>query len=100
MIDDTYREDLEKLVEKIRTIVIYSENLISNDIDIEETKRKYNIVSKALKNKTDLVIEYKKKKKIITPHNFSFYKDLIYITGYSKNDDDLRTYNLNEINIE
>lgn len=100
MIDNPYKEDLEKLVEKIRTIVIYSENLITKDMDVEETKRKYNIVSKALKNKTDLVIEYKNKKKIVTPHNFSFYKDLIYITGYSKTDEDLRTYNLNEINIE
>jgi len=100
LLDNTNKEDVEKLLEKIRTIVIYSDNLISKEISAEEIKRKYNLVSKALKDKTDLVIEHKKKIKIVTPHNFSFYKDLIYITGYSKTDEDLRSYSLNEINIK
>ena len=38
--------------------------------------------------------------KVIKPHNFSFYKEYIYVTGYSKTDKDLRTYNLAEIKIK
>lgn len=30
----------------------------------------------------------------------SFYKNFIYLTGYSKTDKDLRTYNLSEIKIK
>ena len=52
------------------------------------------------KGNVDLEIENKKKNKIVTPHNISFYKDCIYLTGYSKTDKDLRTYNLNEIKIK
>ena len=92
--------EIEKLLEKIKTIVIYSDNNIIVGDNVEETKRKYNLVSKALKNNNDIVIEYKNKTKLITPHNFSFYKNVIYVTGYSKTDKDLRTYNLNEINIK
>ena len=43
---------------------------------------------------------YKNKKRMLVPHNFSFYKDYIYITGYSEKDKDLRTYNLLEINFK
>ena len=63
-------------------------------------KKKYNLVSRALKNNSDIEIEYKNKTKVINPHNFSFYKEYIYITGYSKTDKDLRTYNLAEIKIK
>ena len=100
ILDKKNKENIEKLLEKIKTIVIYSDNSIIAEKDEEELKKKYNIVSKAIKNKTDLKIEYKKKVKVLIPHNFSFYKDFIYITGYSKNDKDLRTYNLNEISIK
>ncbi len=94
------KNEVEQLLEKIKTIVIYSTN---NDIekqDSQELKNKYNIISKAIKNNSDLEIEYKNKKKIVTPHNISFYKEWIYLTVYSKNDKDLRTYNLNEIKIK
>lgn len=94
------RNDVEKLLEKIKTIVIYSDTTLIKGQDAYEMKNKYNLVSKALKNNSDLEIEYKNKTKVITPYNFSFYKDYIYITGYSKTDKDLRTYNLNEIKIK
>lgn len=97
LLDD--KNDVEILLEKIKTIVIYSDNTIVNVSEGELTK-KYNFISKALKNNSDIEIEYKNKIKIVTPHNFSFYKDLIYLTGYSKTDEELRTYNLNEINVK
>ena len=100
LLDLKNRNDVEKLLEKIKTIVIYSDTTLIKGQDADEMKKKYNLVSKALKNNSDLEIEYKNKLKVITPHNFSFYKDYIYITGYSKTDEDLRTYNLNEIKIK
>lgn len=100
MLDGKNKNDIEKLLEKIKTIVIYSDVSLINGQDTDELKKKYNIVSKALKNNSDIKVEYKNKVKVITPHNFSFYKEYIYITGYSITDEDLRTYNLNEINIK
>lgn len=100
MLDEKNKNDIEKLLEKIKTIVIYSDVSLMNEQDTDEMKKKYNMVSKALKNNSDIEVEYKNKVKVITPHNFSFYKECIYITGYSKTDENLRTYNLNEINIK
>ena len=100
ILDKKNRSDIEKLLEKIRTIVIYSDATLITANDLQEVKKKYNFISKAIKDNLDIEIKYKNKTKLITPHNFSFYKDYIYITGYSKEDDELRTYNLNEINFK
>ena len=94
------KEKLEPLLEKIKTIVIYSESEKNLKQSASEVKRKYNIVSKAIKEQTSLLIEYKNKVKEFIPHNISFYKDFIYITGYSTSDDELRSYNINEINFK
>lgn len=100
LLDSKSKIELEKLLEKIKTIVIYSDSERTSNESLEEINKKYNMVSKAIKNNDDIEIEYKNKLKIITPHNFSFYKEYIYLTGYSKTDEELRTYNLNEINIK
>ena len=93
------KTNLARILEKIKTIVIYSEKQTEED-DTEEVKRKYNIISRAIKENEELIIEYKKKERIIIPHNISFYKNYVYVTGYSKYDEDLRTYNLSEINFK
>ena len=98
-LDGIEKNNMERILEKIKTIVIYSEKQ-NNDDDSYESKRKYNIISKAIKDNEELVIKYKKREKVIIPHNISFYKDYVYVTGYSKSDKDLRTYNLSEINFE
>ena len=98
-LNEDNKKDVEKLLEKIKTIVIYSDDTLVKE-DAQEMKKNYNLVSRALKNNSDIVIEYKEQTKVITPYNFSFYKDYIYVTGYSKSDEDLRTYNLNEIKIK
>lgn len=96
-LEKNIKNDIEILLEKIKTIVIYSENpSINNNNKIEQDK-KYKIISKAIKEENKLIITYKNIEKVIIPHNISFYKDNIYFTGYSENDKDLRTYNLNEI---
>lgn len=98
-LDDKEKQDLEYLLEKIKTIVIYSEhqNVKENP---EETRLKMNYLSKAIKNNSEISIVYKGKNKLLVPHNISYYKDYIYVTGFSKSDDDLRTYNLSEINLK
>ena len=98
-LDDNEKQDLEYLLEKIKTIVIYSEqqNVKENP---EETRLKMNYLSKAIKNNSEISIVYKGKNKLLVPHNISYYKDYIYVTGFSKSDDDLRTYNLSEINLK
>lgn len=93
------KTNLDRILEKIKTIVIYSEKQTEED-DTEEVKRKYNIISRAIKENEELVIEYKNKERIIIPHNISFYKNYVYVTGYSKYDEDLRTYNLSEISFK
>lgn len=100
LLENENKNEAEQLLEKIKTIVIYSGSSEIEEQDSQELKKKYNIVSKAIKGNVDLEIEYKKKNKIVTPHNISFYKDYIYLTGYSKTDKDLRTYNLYEIKIK
>ena len=95
------RDDFEHLVEKIRTIVIYSDYKNESDEEnVKETNKKYNKISKAIKDGKTIVIIHKGKEKNFQPHTVSFYKDYIYFTGYSENDQDLRTYNLNEINLK
>lgn len=100
LLENKNKNEAEQLLEKIKTIVIYSDRSAIEKQDSQEIKNKYNIVSKAIKGNVDITIEYKNKNKIVTPHNISFYKDCIYLTGYSKTDKDLRTYNLNEIKIK
>lgn len=100
LLENKNRKEVETLLEKIKTVVIYSDSSSMEKQDSHELKIKYNIVSKAIKDNIDLEIEYKNKNKIVSPHNISFYKNFIYLTGYSKNDKELRTYNLNEIKIK
>lgn len=100
LLDYKNKNDVEKVLEKIKTIVIYSDAALIKGQDTDEIKKKYKLISKALRNNADIQIEYKNETKLINPHNFSFYKENIYITGYSKKDEDLRTYNLNEIKIK
>ena len=100
LLDQKNKNDVENLLEKIKTIVIYSNSLFVKIQDTDELNKKYNLISKALKNNDDIEIEYKNKIKNVNPHHFTFYKNCIYFTGYSKTDEDLRTYNLNEIKIK
>lgn len=100
LLETKNRNEAEQLLEKIKTIVIYSDGGSIEKSDSQELKNKYNILSKAIRDNVDVEIQYKNKKKIVRPHNMSFYKDCIYLTGYSKTDNDLRTYNLIEIKIK
>ena len=68
MLESKSRNEAEQLLEKIKTIVIYSDSSSIKEQDSQELKKKYNIISKAIKNNIDIEIEYKNKNKIVTPH--------------------------------
>jgi len=79
-------------------LVIYSvdvdKKIAAND---EEIKNRYTILSNAIINKKNVTLIYHKKNRIFLPYTFSFYKNLIYTTGFSYTDNDIRTFNLAEI---
>ena len=58
MLESKSRNEAEQLLEKIKTIVIYSDSSSIKEQDSQELKKKYNIISKAIKNNIDVEIEY------------------------------------------
>lgn len=92
------QNDISITLEKIKTIVIYSaDDNKKSLIDNMEVKKRYVILSKAIVNKQTVEFFYHSKLRRFLPYTFSFYKNLIYITGFSYLDNDIRTFNLNEI---
>lgn len=61
LLENKNKNEAEQLLEKIKTVVIYSDGSAIEEQDSQELKNKYNIVSKAIKGNVDLEIEYKKK---------------------------------------
>lgn len=94
----TEKNNLNITLEKIKTLVIYSvednENLQIDSIDI---KSKYVALSNAISKKGHVKFIYRNRKREFLPYVFSFYKNLVYITGYSFTDNDMRTFNLSKI---
>ena len=82
-LDVNNKKEVELLLEKIKIIVIYSNDNVTLEKDLVDLKAKYNVISKAIKNGTGIVVKYKNKNVTIKPHNVSFYKDCVYFTGYS-----------------
>ena len=97
-ISDEHDDWMWANLEKIKTLVIYSvdvdKKIAAND---EEIKNRYTILSNAIINKKNVTLIYHKKNRIFLPYTFSFYKNLIYTTGFSYTDNDIRTFNLAEI---
>lgn len=95
---NTEKDNLNITLEKIKTLVIYSvdenENMKMDNIDV---KRKYKVLSNAINKKSHVEFIYHNKKRDFLPYSFSFYKNLIYITGFSFTDNDMRTFNLSKI---
>ncbi len=97
-LNEDERKNINVTLEKIRSIVIYSVDEQRNiKIDKEEIRNKYIIISHALKNNNELIFKYHNKLRRFIPYNFTFYKDFIYITGYSIEENDIKTLNLSLI---
>ena len=68
------KNNINITLEKIKTLVIYS-------VDVDKK----------------IAANDEEKNRIFLPYTFSFYKNLIYTTGFSYTDNDIRTFNLAEI---
>ena len=92
------QERLSITLEKLRAIVIYSADEKRNfTIDKADLQKKYTIISKAIKNKKQIYFKYHNKPRKFIPYSFTYYKDFIYVTGYSVDEDDIKTLNLSGI---
>lgn len=97
-LDTKEQQNIMLTLEKIRAIVIYSSDEKRNiKIDKEDLQKKYNIISKAINNNSELTFKYHNKQRKFVPYSFTYYKNFIYITGYSKDEDDIKTLNLSLI---
>lgn len=92
------QQKLNITLEKIRSIVIYSADEKRNiKIDKEDLQKKYNIISRAIKEQNILTFKFHSKERRFQPFSFTYYKDFIYITGYSIDENDIKTLNLSGI---
>ena len=92
------KEKITITLEKLRSIVIYSADEKRNiQIDKQDVKNKYQIISRAIKDNKVICFKYHNKLRKFIPYNFTFYKDFIYITGYSITEEDIKTLNLSKI---
>lgn len=97
-LDQHEQDKLSITLEKLRAIVIYSADEKRNfKIDKEDLQQKYTIISNAIKNRKELNFKYHNKKRQFLPYSFTYYKDFIYVTGYSILEDDIKTLNLSGI---
>lgn len=97
-LDDKEYQKITLTLEKIRSIVIYSSDEKRNIIiNKEDLQRKYNTISKAIKDNSELIFKFHNKQRIFIPYSFTYYKDFVYVTGYSKDEDDIKTFNLSLI---
>ena len=94
-VDEKDRTKLAITLEKIRSIVIYSVDESSNVVlDKELANERFLTISRAIKDRKDLAFKYNSKDRIFTPQTFTFFKEYIYITGFSKTDNEIRTLNI------
>jgi predicted DNA-binding transcriptional regulator YafY len=97
-LDIEEQEKINITLEKIKSIVIYSSDEKRNiKIDKEDLEKKYQMISKAIKNSEVLLFKFHNKLREFIPYSFTFYKEFIYITGYSILENDIKTLNLSKI---
>ncbi len=97
-LNEREKQDITITLEKLRSIVIYSADEQRYDrIDKDDLKQKYYIISRAIKEKTPLFFKFHSKERKFIPYSFTYYKEFIYVTGYSAYEDDIKTLNLSGI---
>lgn len=97
-LSNSEKEKITITLEKLRSIVIYSADEKRNiKIDKQDLQNKYLIISRAIKNNTELTFKFHNKLRKFVPYSFTYYKDYIYVTGYSILENDIKTLNLSGI---
>lgn len=92
------KEKVELTLEKLRALVIYSADEKRNiKVDKEDIRKKYDIIARSIENKKELSFKFHNKERKFIPYSFTYYKDFIYVTGYSILENDIKTLNLSGI---
>ena len=60
-------------------------------------QNKYLLISRAIKDNKTLKFLFHDKERIFMPYSFTYYKEYIYVTGYSIKEEDIKTLNLSGI---
>ncbi len=95
---DKEKEKINITLEKLRSIVIYSADEKRNiKIDKQDIQNKYLIISKAMKNHQEIFFKFHNKLRRFIPYSFTYYKEFIYVTGFSILENDIKTLNLSGI---
>ncbi len=101
IVDQNLLNGLGLIIEKMRFIVLYSNNK-QDGISQEENKKMYNLLSNAIYNNNGVTLFVNKSKKIqqrkFIPHSIYVNNNTYYVTGYCPDIDDIRTYPFFEIN--
>ncbi len=90
-------EELNLILEKMRYIVLYSND---NEIFVNEIEKKnlYNILSNSIKENIDVMLYVKKRKqRRFLPHSIYINNGNYYVTGYCYDVQDIRTFPFSEI---
>lgn len=94
-LNEKEQEKLTITLEKLRSIVIYSADEVRNiKIDKKDLEYKFILINKAIKNSNEIIFKFHNKLRRFIPYSFTYYKDYIYVTGYSILEDDIKTLNL------
>lgn len=97
-ITEEEREKLSVTLEKLRSIVIYSADEKRNiKVDKQDIQNKYSLISRAIRYKKELFFNFHNKPRRFIPYSFTYYKEFIYVTGFSIDEDDIKTLNLSGI---
>lgn len=98
--DQKLIDGLGLIIEKMRFIVLYSNNKKGN-ISQEENKKMYNLLSNAIYNNNEVTLLVNKSKKpkqrSFIPHSIYVNNNIYYVTGFCPDINDIRTYPFSEI---
>lgn len=94
------KNNLYQTIEKIRSIVLFSNNKeINNTLDFQKY---YKIISKSIVNKETLILTIKKSNvkehnRLFVPHSIYVRTGNYYVTGFCLTDNEIRTFPFYEI---
>ena len=91
--DKRLTDNLSLILEKMRYIVLYSNDTNGSDYN----KNYYNTLSNAIKDNIDVILITNNKDRTFRPHSIYINNDNYYVTGYCYDVKDLRTFSFSEI---
>ena len=99
---DEIKNELYKTIEKIRSIVLYSNSNSNNLNNIVDVQKYYKLISKAIVDEEILVLTIKKPnikehERLFLPHSIYVKTEVYYVTGICLTENEIRTFPFYEI---